>query len=244
MRSVYLIFGLAAYVLFNGVFAYFGGFLFNFYVPKSIDFPAMETSVVQALVIDGALLALFAVHHSLVPRTFFKEWQKKHIPPPLERSVYVMVASLLLALLMWQWQPVPWELWRVESVYGRWIVTTLFVAGVFGPLAASFQIDHYDLFGLRQVLCCFRNIPYTPPKFEEKGMYRVVRHPIMLGTLLALWATPTMTAGHLLLAVVLTVYIFVGIFLEERDAMAALGAPYATYQERVPMIIPSWRWPR
>ncbi|MBF0155298.1 MAG: isoprenylcysteine carboxylmethyltransferase family protein [Magnetococcales bacterium] len=244
MRMIHFIFGLVAYLAFNAVFVYFAGFLAHVYVPKSIDAPLVGGRVAEAFWIDGGLLLLFAVHHSVAPREFFKKWLLQHIPAHLERSVYVLLSSLLLALVMGLWQPIPLELWRVESVPGRWITHGLFMIGVVMSLVASFHIDHYDLFGVWQVHCHLLQRAYAPPPFDEKGLYKVVRHPIMLGTLIALWATPLMTVGHFLLAVFLTTYVFIGMFFEERDLLATLGEPYAAYRRRVPMIFPFVHWPR
>jgi len=241
VRLIHFFFGLSAYAAFHAVFIYFAGFLANFQVPKSINTPVVGNSIFQSLAIDVVLIALFAVHHSAAPRAFFKKWLQKHIPAHLERSVYVMMSSILLALLMWQWMPVTQEIWRVEDSFGKFPITVLFVAGVVSALVASFHIDHYDLFGMRQVYCHLRNLPYTPPIFNEKGLYKVVRHPIMLGTLVVLWATPVMTVGHFLFAISMSLYIFIGTFLEERDLLVTLGGTYGNYQKRVPMIVPFFR---
>ncbi|MEO5370786.1 MAG: hypothetical protein H7833_12015 [Magnetococcus sp. DMHC-1] len=239
----HFIFGLVAYAAFNVVFMYFAGFLANFHVPKSIDAPLTGSDLPLALTINLVLLTVFALHHSITPRHFFKKWLLRHLPAHLERSVYVLLASVLLALVMWQWQPMPQMLWQVENIWGKTILLALYLVGVVAPLVASFHIDHYDLFGLRQVQCYLLNRPYVSPPFDEKGLYRLVRHPIMLGTLIVLWATPAMTMGHFLLALFLTGYIFVGIFFEERDLLRTIGKPYDSYRKRVPMLFPFLKRP-
>ncbi|MBF0176185.1 MAG: isoprenylcysteine carboxylmethyltransferase family protein [Magnetococcales bacterium] len=238
MRLLHFIFGLMAYAAFNAVFVYLAGFLANVYVPKSIDFPQVGVPLFQSLGIDTLLMLLFAVHHSVASRPFFKAWLTRHVPAHLERSVYVLVASLLLALIMGLWQPILGELWRVENVAGVWMIQMVFIVALLSPLAASFQIDHYDLFGMRQVYCHMRGLPYAPPRFDERGMYKVVRHPIMVGTMVAFWAVPVMTWGHFLWAAFMSAYIFIGIFLEERDMLTTLGEPYGLYRKRVPMLVP------
>ncbi|MBF0420522.1 MAG: isoprenylcysteine carboxylmethyltransferase family protein [Magnetococcales bacterium] len=241
MRFVHFLFGLTAYISFNAVFLYFLGFLANFQVPKSIDTPITDIHLFQAVAIDMLLIGIFAIHHSVSPREFVKKWLKKHVPWHLERSVYVMIASLLLALLMWQWKPVTRELWRIEDAFLGTMIYAFFAMGALSSLAASFHIDHYDLFGLRQVYFNLRNIPYQTPEYHEKGFYKFVRHPIMLGTMIALWCTPIMTVGHFLFAATLTLYIFIGIYFEERDLRVALGHSYKEYQERIPMIFPFFK---
>ncbi len=244
MRLLHFLFGLIAYLMFNGVFVYFAGFLVNIGVPKGIDTPLSDFSLWQAALVDGLWLALFALHHSIAPRMFFKRLLLRWLPAHLERSVYVLVSSLLLALVMAAWQPIPGEVWRFDGGAPRMALLALFAVGTVLPLLASFQIDHYDLFGMRQVRCYWLQRPYVSPTFGEKGLYRVVRHPIMLGTMIVLWATPLMTWGHLLWAAFLTAYIFIGIHFEERDLCATLGSPYIDYQKRIPMIIPLLRPPR
>ncbi|MBF0422428.1 MAG: isoprenylcysteine carboxylmethyltransferase family protein [Magnetococcales bacterium] len=238
MRIVHFLLGLFAYIFFNVVFIYFICFLVNFKVPKSIDAPMTDINLFQSVAIDLVLILIFAIHHSLTPRAFFKKWIQKYIPWHLERSVYVMISSALLSLIMWQWRPVTIEFWRIEGSSYSITIYFLFIIGSLSSLAASFHIDHYDLFGVRQVYCYLRNVSYPTPEYNEKGLYRLVRHPIMLGTLMALWLTPVMTAGHFLFSISMSFYIFVGTLLEERDLLSSFGHSYKDYQRRVPMIIP------
>ncbi|MEO5378356.1 MAG: DUF1295 domain-containing protein [Magnetococcus sp. DMHC-6] len=238
MRWFYLIFGLIAYLFFNTIFIYMAGFLTNFMVPKSMDVPLSNLTLAQAFWTDVTLMLLFALHHSVAPRPFFKRWLARLLPSHLERSVYVLMAALLLGMVLWHWQPLPMPIWRVEQGGVVYLIHGVFIVGIITSLVAMFQTDHYELFGLRQILLYWKNQPYFPPPFNEKGLYKWVRHPMMLGTLLVLWATPHMTAGHLLFSVFLSCYIFIGIFFEERDLEATLGALYVDYRQRVPMVIP------
>lgn len=244
MRLINHIFGMTGYLLFNAVFVYFAGFLSNFQVPRSIDTPPTGMSVPLALAVDGGLLLIFAIHHSVAARPFFKKWLTGTVPFHLERSIYVIISSLLLAFVMWGWQPIPVELWRVDQPVLVTLIDGLFLVGLVVSLVATFQTDHSDLLGLRQIHFYLRNQPYTPPPFQEKGLYRVVRHPIMLGTLIVLWSTPSLTLGRLVFASILSSYIFVGIFLEERDLSATLGESYDHYRKKIPKIIPWIKWHR
>lgn len=242
MRLVHFIFGCLAYVLFNAVFMYFTCFLLNFMVPKSIDIPVTDSDMYQAVMINLFLIVAFAIHHSSAPRDFFKKWLKERLPEHLHRSVYVMLASLFLAFLMWQWQALPQELWRVDNGTIRLTIDFLYVGAAILTFVTSFHVDHWDLFGVRHVYCHLVGKTYTKPHFDEKGLYRIVRHPIMLGTLLVLWVTPDMTVGHFLLSACLTVYIFSGTFLEERDLLVTIGTPYKNYKKEVPMFVPFFKW--
>jgi protein-S-isoprenylcysteine O-methyltransferase Ste14 len=184
------------------------------------------------------LLGLFAIQHSVMARPAFKRWWTRIVPPPIERSTYVLVSSLLLILLYWQWRPVPAAIWSIDNAIGRAVLGALFWAGWAIVLVSTFLIDHFDLFGLRQVWLYSRDKPYTPPAFVERGFYGFVRHPIMLGFIVAFWSTSNMTAGHLLFAVLTTAYACVAIQLEERDTARYLGATYDEYRRRVPMLLP------
>jgi protein-S-isoprenylcysteine O-methyltransferase Ste14 len=231
-----LAYGVAAYVLFLGTFLYAIGFVTNLVVPKSID-GGDAASLTEALLVNGALLALFAIQHSVMARPAFKAWWTRLVPAPIERSTYVICASLVLLLLFWQWRPVPTPVWDAGGVLGT-ILQWLGWLGWLTVLLSTFMIDHFDLFGLRQVVLHARGVPYSPPPFHTRALYRLVRHPIMLGFLVAFWATPRMTAGHLIFALATTGYVLIAIRLEERDLLLFHGAEYEQYRQQVRMLIP------
>lgn len=237
-RFLALVYGTLAYGAFFVVFLYMIGFFGNMIVPKSID-SGVPVPLGQALLVNAALVALFGVQHSVMARPAFKSWWTKFVPAPIERSTFVLLTSLILALLFWQWRPMPAIIWDVQHPLAAALLTGLFFLGWFTALYSSFLIDHFDLFGLRQVLLYFRNRPYRHPPFAVRSLYRIVRHPLMVGMLVAFWATPTMTAGHLLLAFLLTGYIFVGVMLEERDLARHLGMDYALYRTQTPKFLPA-----
>ncbi|PXW98871.1 methanethiol S-methyltransferase [Mycolicibacterium moriokaense] len=230
-------YGAVCYVCFLAAFLYAIGFVGNIVVPRSIDH-GIDAPVVQALVVNVLLLGLFAVQHSVMARPVFKRWWTRLVPTTVERSTYVLLSSLALVVLFWQWRTMPAVIWDVTWQPGRVGLWTLFALGWATVLLSTFMINHFDLFGLRQVYLAWRGTPYPSPDFRISLLYRVVRHPIMLGFIVAFWATPTMTAGHLLFAVATTAYILIAIQLEEHDLTAALGDQYGDYRRRVPMLIP------
>ncbi len=240
VRLATFAFGAAAYALFLASLLYFMGWIVGIGVPRPLDSPA-SVSPLTAFAIDLGLLALFGLQHSLMARPAFKQWWTQWVPPSLERSVYVWCSSVaLLALMLW-WQPLGGTIWAVDDPWTRAAIHALSGLGWLVLFLATFLIDHFDLFGLRQVWLRLLDRPYLPLPFRTPFLYRVVRHPLYVGWLLIVWAAPTMTAAHLLLAVGLSVYILVAIPLEERDLMRA-HREYAQYSERVPMLVP--RLPR
>jgi len=235
-RAAALIYGLASYLIFSLSFGYAPAFVGNFLVPKSIDV-GPDTAPAHAVLINVMLLGAFAIPHSVMARPAFKRWWTRIIPPSCERSTYVLISSLLLILVFWQWRPIASTVWRVEG-WPAATLTAMFGLGWLIAMASTFQIDHFELFGLRQVFDALRGAANRMQAFKTPLLYRLVRHPLMLGLLLAFWATPHMTAGHLLFAVMNTAYILVGVRLEERDLVAEFGASYELYRRRVPMLMP------
>lgn len=237
--SRYLIFayGVASYLIFLGVFVYAIAFLGNLYIPNSIDAdPA--SPVWQAVIINLALLGGFAVQHSLMARPAFKRWWTRMIPPPAERSTYVLFSNFAMIALFALWQPIGGVIWDVSSQPTRSIILAVYFIGWAILFYATCLLNHFELFGLRQIWHHLRGDPMPTARFREPGMYKHVRHPIYVGWLIIFWATPTMTIAHLLFAVMTSAYILIAVQLEERDLVDELGEDYRAYQRRVPMIIP------
>jgi protein-S-isoprenylcysteine O-methyltransferase Ste14 len=232
-----VLYGVVAYAAFFVTILYAIGFVGNFVVPKSID-SGEEGPVGLAIVVNVCLMALFAIQHTIMARPAFKEWWTKFVPRPIERSTFVLAASALLALLFWQWRPIGGIVWQVDAPAGRAVLVGASLVGWLLVFYSSFLIDHFDLFGLQQVVLYFREKPYTHPPFKQASVYKLIRHPLMLGFLIAFWFTPTMTYGHLLFSCVITGYIFFGIHMEERDLNKLLGSDYAAYRKETPMILP------
>jgi protein-S-isoprenylcysteine O-methyltransferase Ste14 len=231
------VYGSACYGVFFATLLYAIGFLGNFGVPKSID-SGREDSLAVALAIDGALLALFALQHSIMARTWFKRAWTRIIPAVAERSTYVLFSSLALLLMFWQWRPIGGIVWRLDGIAAT-AAMVLYAAGLLIVLLSTFLINHFDLFGLRQVYLHLIGREYTHLKFGTPFFYRYVRHPLYVGWLLTFWSAPVMTAAHLLFAVMTTAYILVAIRFEEKDLIALHGEKYRRYREQVPMLIPA-----
>jgi len=238
-RSIAIfLYGLACYAIFFGTFLYAVGFIGNLFVPKSID-SAPQVPLLQALLVNVLLLGIFAVQHSLMARPFFKQAWTKIVPKPAERSTYVLFSSLALILMFWQWQPMGGIVWDVQDPVGKGLLLSLYAFGWLLVLAATFLINHFDLFGLRQVTLYLLGKEYTQLPFKTPGLYRFVRHPLYVGWFFSFWATPTMTAAHLVFALTTTAYILMAIQWEERDLLDEHGKVYENYRRSVPMLIPS-----
>jgi protein-S-isoprenylcysteine O-methyltransferase Ste14 len=232
-----VIYGLIVYLLFLGTFLYAIAFVGNFTVPKTID-SGKAGPLIPAVLINLHLLGLFALQHSVMARPAFKRWWTKFVPMPVERTTYVLLASLMLLILYWQWRPMPDPIWSVSHPVGIVVLYAIFWIGWATVLISTFLINHFELFGLQQVYARFRGRTPPPPTFKSPFIYKWVRHPIYLGFLLAFWATPTMSTGHLLFAVATSGYILIGIYLEERDLIALFGDQYRRYREHVSMLVP------
>jgi methanethiol S-methyltransferase len=236
-RLLTLCYGGLAYLIFLGTFLYAVGFVSQYMVPKNIN-TGPASSLTTALLINLVLMSIFAVQHSGMARQGFKRLFARFASPAIERSTYVLLASLTLILLFWQWQPMPAVVWHIDNPVVAGIVTAGGFAGWLIVLYSTFLISHFELFGLTQVVAHFAGRMVEPMKFKTPGLYRLIRHPIYLGFIIAFWCTPTMTLGHLLFAAVTTAYIFVGIYLEERDLVAMFGDEYRRYRQKVAMLVP------
>jgi protein-S-isoprenylcysteine O-methyltransferase Ste14 len=235
-RVAALMYGIASYFVFFCSFLYAVAFIGNYLVPKSIDVGS-EGGLTQSILINVGLLGVFAVQHSVMARPAFKRWWTSIVPASCERSTYVLISSLLLILIFWQWRPIVTTVWHVEG-WPATLLIAIYWIGWLTTLTSTYMIDHFELFGLRQVFDALRGAAARVPQFKTPLLYRLVRHPLLLGFLLVFWATPHMTAGHLLFAIMTTGYILVGVRLEERDLVAQFGATYEQYRRRVPMLMP------
>ena len=239
-RIAFFVYGVVCYAVFFATFLYAIGFIGGFGVPTTLDGPR-RVPLAQAFAVNVGLLALFAVQHSVMARRWFKERWTRIVHPVLERSTYVLLSSVALILLFWFWEPLGGVVWSMEHPTARAVLYALFAFGFGIVLVSTFLINHFDLFGLRQVWLFLRNRPYTSLKLGTPWLYRYVRHPLYVGWFFAFWATPTMTYAHLLFAVMTTAYILVAIQFEERDLVHEHGAAYEAYRKKVPMLVPFTR---
>ncbi|HTI96092.1 MAG TPA: NnrU family protein [Rudaea sp.] len=236
-RLLALFYGIFCYLVFLATFLYAIAFVGGIGVPVSLD-SEPSGPFGEALLIDAILLGVFAVQHSVMARPAFKRWWTRWVPEPVERSTYVLFASLALILLFWQWRPLGGAVWQVDNEIGRAVLWALFTLGFLDVLICTFLIDHFELFGLRQVYAHFKGKPMPPVNFVEPWLYKYVRHPMMIGFFFAFWATPHMTLAHLIFAIATTAYILIALQLEEHDLAASIGEPYRDYQRRVRMLVP------
>ncbi|MGE5826153.1 MAG: methanethiol S-methyltransferase [Bacteroidota bacterium] len=240
VKAAAFVYGIAAYLLSLAVFLYAVGFIADWLVPKSID-SGTQAALAPSLLVNFVLLGLFAVQHSAMARPGFKRWWTRVVPTSIERSTYVLLSSLALILLFSQWRPLQAIVWDVRNPAAAFAIRGLYAFGWLIAVASTFLISHFDLFGLRQVYLNLRRDGYSFPGFKIVGLYNLVRHPIMLGFVVAFWATPRMSLGHLVFSVAMTVYMLAALRLEERDLVTDHGDAYRQYQKRVPMLVPLLR---
>jgi protein-S-isoprenylcysteine O-methyltransferase Ste14 len=237
-RIIAFLYGVISYVIFLVSFLAAIGFVGNLILPRTIDAGGAEASFGMALLINAALLGLFAVQHMIMARVKFKEWWTKIVPISVGRSTFVLFSSLILILLFWEWRPMPGLIWNVEHPAGYLILQALFWIGWVIVLLSTFMINHFDLFGLRQVYLNLRGEELKHVEFKTSGLYKFIRHPVMAGFIIAFWATPVMTVGHLIFALATTGFILISLQLEERDLVAAIGEDYQNYQKSTRMFLP------
>jgi methanethiol S-methyltransferase len=238
-RLIAFVYGLVSYAIFFATILYAIGFVSGLFVPKAIDDGAV-VSMTEAVIVNLLLMSLFAIQHSVMARKQFKQWWTQYVPKSVERSTYVLLASLALVLLFWQWRPMPAMVWQITDPLAASIITALSMLGWLVVFTSTFLINHFELFGLHQVTNNLAGRAMPEPRFRTPLYYKFVRHPIYLGFIIAFWMTPAMTAGHLLFAAVTTAYIFVGIWLEEHDLVDLFGEDYLKYRNQVSMLVP-WR---
>ena len=239
-KWILLTYGLVCYAGFGAISLCLAGWLGNLGVPQSIDAAPTDHFLV-ALVINLLLVVAFALQHSVMARPAFKRWWTQYVPEPAERSTYVLLSCVALALLIWQWRPMGGVIWEFERPSLIAFSHTMFVFGWLIVVGSSFSLNHFDLFGLRQVWLAFRGQPYQPLPFRIPGPYRLVRHPLYVGWLVVFWSTPTMTIAHLLFAAGMTAYLLIAMPLEERDLIAFHGSKYREYQQNTRRLIPKWQ---
>ena len=237
MRYFYLFYGLLAYAAFHASFLYLIGFTSDVFVPTSVARGGTESPMFEAVLINIGLILVFGVQHGIMARAWFKRAWTRIIPAALERSTFVITTGLVLALMYWQWRPLPEVVWQVEGT-GATILWTISALGWLTVVLSSFQIDHFELFCLKQAIAAFRGREPRTPEFRAKGFYSLVRHPLMLGFLLAFWTIPTMTYGGLVFGLTFTTFTLIALQIEERSLVAAHGNDYTSYQDRVPMLLP------
>jgi methanethiol S-methyltransferase len=238
MKFIAFLYGVIAYAVFLVAFLYAIAFVGNFLVPKTID-SGTESDFGMSLLINALLLSVFAIQHTVMARPGFKKWITQMISPAIERSTYVLLSSLALLLLYWKWQPMTDVIWNAEGGMAGYILIGVFFFGWLVVFLSTFMINHFELFGLKQIFDNLKNKQSESPAFQQNMFYKIVRHPIMLGFIIAFWATPLMTVGHLVFAVATTIYIFIAVkFFEEKDLKDTIGKDYEDYQQKVPMLIP------